>query len=836
MEKDIVSDGSNMEDDTTLSQEQLVKELVVVASVEQERVSKEILAEQVEDKLKKVLSNPSAVALDTALPQTGVELVRIKKTVRDLFTLYLTNQFVARAIQIRADTLISKGYNVVGEDAKGVEACKELIEKSGGVNLFWQLSTNTDIAGNGFLEKIYNQKKTKIMRLKHVHPLTMDFRKDQYGNVIIDPSTKEPIGYSQIYKSAEGAQEYQDIPKEIIEHLKFNTLGDEFGGISTIQPGYDTIVRLMNMEYSAAEAAVKIANPIIIAECNTKSPQQVALWGQTLGRINGREQLFVPEGMKISLLSPGNQNFTDYAPYFLNAVVACFDDETELLTEDGWKLFKDLDRTEKVAQFNKDTKKITYSLPTNYIIKDFDGELIEFKNKFVDFSVTPEHRILYHNYLGKRNNFDVEEAEILYNKKSPRILIPQAGTVDGIQIDKMIFESRDKENSGGYPETTKFEIDGDTFCEFMGLFLGDGWTELANNKIFICASDVYPENVVHIRDVLDKMGVSYHDYSAIPKDRVRSGKKFNTKQVPFHKFWFANRALSEYLKQFGKARDKFIPREIKDSTSEQIKKFLRGYWITDGSGKDFEKGISFGSISEKLIDDTQELLLKIGRPSTKYFNKTYNSYELYTRFEKRYGRENSYVGVYRNSIKKRKYNGKVYCVSVPDTFIVIRKNGRTVITGNCFGVPKSVLLGEGGSNRAEGIILSRHFYSVIRGNQNYMESFFNKIFEEYGELAGFTPPVLTFDDIAEDVTLAAQAAMQLFQSGIISQQEARAMIGLDPKVEGVINPVGASADIKKADRDTQFPASPGKASGSQSGIKVKRKTNPLTNIGAKLNE
>ena len=118
-----------------------------------------------------------------------------------------------------------------------------------------------------------------------------------------------------------------------------------------------------------------------------------------------------------------------------------------------------------------------------------------------------------------------------------------------------------------------------------------------------------------------------------------------------------------------------------------------------------------------------------------------------------------------------------------------------------------------------------------------MESFFNRIFEEYAKLAGFAAPKLTFDDIAEDVSLASQAAMQLYQSGIISQQEARAMIGLDAAVEGdVISPVGASADIKQADRATQFPASPGKATGSQSGIKAKRKTNPLTNIGAKLNE
>ena len=297
---------------TNLSEEKLVKET--------ESVAKEILQQQ-EEKALKNLTNPSAIALSTTIHTDGSGLEKVKKTPRQLFILYLTNQFVARAINIRADSLISKGYNIVGGNDKGVKACQDLIENSGGVNLFWQLSVNTDIAGDGFNEKIYNTNKTAILRLKHVHPLTLGFKTNDDNKIVVD-NKGNPKGYTQYTTDKNGKELEKDIPLDRIEHLRYNTLGDEFTGVSTIQSGYDTIVRLMNMEYSAAEAAIKTANPIIVGKCNTKSPNQIAMWGTILGRINGREQVFIPQDMELEMLSPGNQNFSNYSPYFLNAVVA----------------------------------------------------------------------------------------------------------------------------------------------------------------------------------------------------------------------------------------------------------------------------------------------------------------------------------------------------------------------------------------------------------------------------------------------------------------------------------------------------------------------------------
>ena len=298
------------------SSEQLAKEL--------SDLSREILAKQLTEVPTKPKTEPSSLALSTTKHDSGEGIDRVKKSPRKLFILYLTNQYVSRAVNIRSDTLVSKGYKIVGNDKKGVTMCSELIQNSGGTNFFWQLGTVTDISGDGYLEPIYNEKRNKYLYLKVVHPLTLDFKKDdKTGKVIVD-SNGTPVSYVQSYVDKDGAESEKEIPIDRIEHLRFNILGDEFNGISIIQSGYDTIVRLMNMEYSAAEAAIKTANPLWVAICNTKSPSQIAQWGTILGRITGKDQLFLPEGMDLKMMSPGQQNFSDYSEYFLNAVTATF--------------------------------------------------------------------------------------------------------------------------------------------------------------------------------------------------------------------------------------------------------------------------------------------------------------------------------------------------------------------------------------------------------------------------------------------------------------------------------------------------------------------------------
>lgn len=72
----------------------------------------------------------------------------------------------------------------------------------------------------------------------------------------------------------------------------------------------------------------------------------------------------------------------------------CFDNQTEIKTESGFKLFKDLLPTDKVATLNIDTKEIEYQLPTDYINAPYSGKMYLVEEDEINFCVTPNHNLL----------------------------------------------------------------------------------------------------------------------------------------------------------------------------------------------------------------------------------------------------------------------------------------------------------------------------------------------------------------------------------------------------------------------------------------------------------
>ena len=87
----------------------------------------------------------------------------------------------------------------------------------------------------------------------------------------------------------------------------------------------------------------------------------------------------------------------------------CFDDKTEILTDKGWKLFKDLDDTERVLTMDIqtcDTWMTAYSDRYSYKYK---GKMYSLKTKYLDICTTPDHEHLvsistHNQYVRKLNS------------------------------------------------------------------------------------------------------------------------------------------------------------------------------------------------------------------------------------------------------------------------------------------------------------------------------------------------------------------------------------------------------------------------------------------------
>lgn len=339
----------------------------------------------------------------------------------------------------------------------------------------------------------------------------------------------------------------------------------------------------------------------------------------------------------------------------------CYSDDTELLTENGWKLFSELKNGEKVAQVDKDTHIMTFVVPTDFIGEHYVGNMIEIKDRVLDILVTPNHRMLLMNYDKKSRkirNAYVEEARKISHYDNN---ILKAVNFDGRKINKIHFKADSK-------QTKSITLDGDSYCKFMGLYLSEG------------SATYYKPHGSYLVKIAQFDGYKKDLMTEILKD---TKLKFSIKKDGFHIY---SKPLYMFLKGFGKCNVKYVPNEIKNASSKQMRMFLDCFLLGDGSIKN--NRARYSTNSKRLADDMQEMLLKIGMGvNIKQFpyekGKTkgimYHINEQITKFWKY--RKIGYFNR-RDHIREKHYDGMIYCVGVPTGFIVVRRNGKALVCGN----------------------------------------------------------------------------------------------------------------------------------------------------------
>lgn len=380
------------------------------------------------------------------------------------------------------------------------------------------------------------------------------------------------------------------------------------------------------------------------------------------------------------LMSPQNEDYYGNVNPFGER--SCFSDDTEILTENGYKLFSELHINDKVATLNSNNE-LEYNYPYEIIKYKYTGEMYEFKNWNIDLKVTPNHKM----YVKKRdyNKFELIKADtkISWN----RAVLKKTCNYIGEEKEWFYFPKNLKELKN---QKTPFveRVNMDLWLEFMGYYLSEGCTRIArqkkksiNGKIYECGifrvqisqcETVKPLHFEKIKQCLDKLPFNYHI--------SRSGNCY---------FVITNKQLAYYLIRFGKSKDKFVPSEFLSLSKRQLCILLDALILGDGTiCKNNSNYRTYYSSSYKLMSNIQEILLKIGtfgniltenrkdKKENQMYYMTINS-----RPERNY--------TYSKPILKE-YNGYVYCVNVKNHVIFVRRNGKALFSGNCYDEPKRI--------------------------------------------------------------------------------------------------------------------------------------------------
>ena len=362
-----------------------------------------------------------------------------------------------------------------------------------------------------------------------------------------------------------------------------------------------------------------------------------------------------------------DQGLLDYPPFHPN----CFDDKTEVLTNEGWKLFKDVDGKEKILSVNLKNGRSEWVKIKNKIEYKFKGELTSYTSRNCDLMVTPNHNQVVMFREKQKGRKDANEWKLVTEADLPNNDFKFLGTIPN-------YKGKDNEEIkiGDIKYKTK------DFVEFMGYYLSEGSIDkYTKNRYRIKISQNAGEKKIKMlgnaKKIFKKIWISKESF-----------------QIPLE-----NEQLAKYLCKLGKSYEKHIPENIKELDKEYLKIFLDAYLLGDGHIKrgklwkdyQFKDMREYFTSSDRMAADIGELILKIGHRPSYYFpkdnkpvkhkNGIYLSKHLCWVI-----RENTTTTPDKQHLHKKTvdYNGIVYDVELLKYHtLFVRRNGKVLLSGNC---------------------------------------------------------------------------------------------------------------------------------------------------------
>jgi len=337
----------------------------------------------------------------------------------------------------------------------------------------------------------------------------------------------------------------------------------------------------------------------------------------------------------------------------------CFKGSTEILTEKGFQRFDTLDQNLKVAQYDIDNEQISFTSPTRYIKKEYDGEMISIKTtKNVDIDATANHEAIVTKLLSRNKREKIKFKDVKVSYKLPvageacgedNTLTPLEKIYIALQADGNILNTYKKTRY-----TTKDRTPGNSTLLF---------------------SFSKERKILDLLTLLEQSNLDYKEIKTQPpRGNIKARRRWCVYNVPN-----ASKNLWDNLSI--------------DSLSFDKAKAIIDYMVK-WDGSIISKTLCYYSSTVKANTDFYQAVSLLAGYKTNQITQVDNRKESYKDVHRLFINKSSReVGMQKTPIKKYNYNGLVYCVEVPKHNIVVRQNNKVLITGNCHMVaikPKSM--------------------------------------------------------------------------------------------------------------------------------------------------
>lgn len=352
--------------------------------------------------------------------------------------------------------------------------------------------------------------------------------------------------------------------------------------------------------------------------------------------------------------NPATATNAGYIKHILEVGHYCYDELTDVLTSDGWKNWADVSEEDFFATRTV-AGELEYHQAAAFVSEDYSGPMVRVESAGVDLLVTPNHRMLACPTTTVRGR-----AKLDYS------LIPASELVGTAHA-----YIKTATWSGGDSEFLSVDE-----ARLLGFIVGDGNVGARGHQVKFRLKKI--RKIEWLLDLCSRNG-----WPCVPSGENRWAVTPSQKLVNLMR------------ETYGEDKQRQIPDGVLcNLTFEASEALLDGLICSDGHiGK---STVSFATTSQVLRDQVQHLALHAGLasnigsciPAGKVFiineNNAELKHDLYTQnvirrnLRPEVGRTSTQVG--KSYVTE--YNGMIYCATVPNNTLYVRRNGIPVWSGN----------------------------------------------------------------------------------------------------------------------------------------------------------
>jgi len=352
--------------------------------------------------------------------------------------------------------------------------------------------------------------------------------------------------------------------------------------------------------------------------------------------------------------------------------LACYDNQTEVLTEDGWCAWHQWVPGQRIASYSAGDGVLTYREPSALHVYAYAGPMVRLCGAQVDALVTPNHRMLVSDETHENRQhvrpFTVVRADAL----PVAFGLPSMARITSHERLEQFYLGN---------EPVERPLDADAWLTFLGWWIAEGSLE-DRHVVSLCQRMNATAEVAAIDACLERLPFAFSR-----KPMKGAYWRWRCSDASLHAWLRDNVGHYQWNRR--------LPAFVFALPHEQATLLLDAYMAGDGhermDGHPVTQVGGFDSTSRLLLDDVQRLMLHHGEwgKLTQIRSAGPHHGDAASRWMQRDGwrlyrnrRERLHLRRHIN-VTVEEYRGLVWCFEVPpDGMFVTRRHGAPLIAGN----------------------------------------------------------------------------------------------------------------------------------------------------------